>query len=336
MNILEFANQTLLNPRLAVEKKSPTFWPSEGGLTMSLDGRTWREGGCNRKLYYRYMGYPTEQRGNTLDNALILNNGHTVQAYLENVLKIGRVWLGSEVPIQVTRTIQDVGRYVISGAIDIIVQDPDTGRPIFVECKTTGSYGARDGLVQAKAGRLAPKIDHVLQVMPYLDWARNEGGIQDPEFHVIYIERDHMKGAEHIVRLGPDDRAMVENEVGLQVWDDVTLGRLYADFDQTAVAVKEKQIPDRPFQLKYDRATVLWLYEHGKLFAAEMKAVASALKKGIDGPIIDKGDFACKVCPFKYQCWGTAIPSAEPAAFAKIDSSETSGDTPGVIAEAPV
>ena len=310
MRVMPILEESLQNPRLLIEKKSPALWPSEGGIFVERDGRRYRIGGCNRKAYYRLKDFPKDRIGRSVGSQLTLDLGHLIQDWLTNVIKGARVYLGDEVPIQIKRTTVNGNSYLISGSIDIIVQDPDTGRPIFCEIKSVGLWKAMAGLCQSStAGKFAPTEDHVIQVMPYLDVARTEFGVQDPECHIIYICRDkpNLIG-EHVVQIGANGQAVITNDIGVTSWDDVNLQALYADYDQQADMAARDQVPEMPFTTQYSDKDLVWLAEHGMLNQTETKVVKANLKNG-SSPLLRKGDFACHqlYCDFFNTCHDTGI-----------------------------
>jgi hypothetical protein len=304
--------ETLHNPRLEVEKKSSAFWPSEGGITYELHGRPYREGGCNRSVWYRLTGQKKDGRGSSLKSLIEQGFGHYVQSRLAETAKQGRFFLGEEVPIQLTRRKGDL-LYAISGSIDIIIQDPTTGRPVILEIKTTGK--AFFGQVRpTKEGVMRPNTSHVIQVLPYLEWARTEGGIQDPEAHLFYVDRVEADYGEHIVRLNQQGQAVVENDVGIETWEAISMPALYADFDTTALAVREGVPPPRPYTPQYDNVRLKWMYDNGLLNKTDTEKLRKGLEKNDDylspdsPPVLAKGDYPCKWCPFLKTCYGSVTP----------------------------
>lgn len=314
MNVLEIVSRTLAHPRFEVEKKSPAFWPSEGGIVLTVDNMQIREGGCNRRMYYRFLDYPKDGRGMDLRGAVSTTTGHTLQGIFTEALKKARVYLADETPIQVTRRTASGIRYYISGSIDITIQDPNDpehGRPWFLECKSMNPWKAKQYCEPTKGGKLEPRVSDVLQVFPYLDWARTVAGVEDPESHIIYVAQDGSCFGEQVVKFGPNDCAIIENQVGRLQWDDVTLGALYADFDKTAEAIKARQVPDRPYTVQYSNERLAHMLKHGDLNKTDAAVVQKRIQDGYQGPYLEKGDWQCAWCPFLTGCYNGFQPDRQ-------------------------
>jgi hypothetical protein len=313
VRLLSLLEETLRNPRLEVEKKSNAFWPSEGGITYELHGRPYREGGCNRASWYRLTNQPKESRGTTFKSAIEQGFGGFVSSKVAQIAMLGRFFLGEEVPISLTRRVDDL-LYSISGAIDVIVQDPISGRPILIECKTTGSayFGQ---VTPTKEGKMAPSTGHVIQCLPYLEWARTEARIQDPQINIFYVERAHAAANEHIVKLNAQGQAVVENDVGITTWTDISMPALYADWDATAKAVRDGTPPDRPYTPQYSNDQIKWRYDNGMLNKTETEKIKRGLERDDDylanekPPVLTKGDFNCAWCPHLKKCYGSIVPT---------------------------
>lgn len=316
MNVLELVSKTLMNPRFEVEKKSPAFWPSETGITLTVDGHQVREGGCNRKLYYRYLDYPKDGRGIDLRGAVATTTGHTLQGIFTEALKKARVYLADETPIWVTRKTPSGIKYNISGSIDITIQDPNDpehGRPWFLECKSMNPWKAKQYCEPTKDGKLAPRVSDVLQVFPYLDWARTVAGVEDPEAHIIYVAQDGSCFGEQVVRFGANDCAIIENQVGRLEWPDVNLGALYADFDATAEAIRSRVPPERPYTKQYSNARLASMLKLGELNKTDSATVLKRMQDNYEGPWLAKGDWECTYCPFATGCYNGFQPEQQQA-----------------------
>jgi hypothetical protein len=325
VRFLPLVEETLLNPRLEVEKSSPSFWPAEGGISFEFAGKVIREGGCNRKTWYRLKGYKKDGRGKTLKSELDQQYGHFFQGVLTKAALRGRFYLGDEVPIRLSRRTNDGLPYDITGSVDLMYQDPMTGRPALVEAKSTGS--AYFGQVHpTKEGKMAPGVGHAIQCLPYLAWARDIGGIEDPQINIVYADRGASTTGEHVMTLGPNDQAVIENDVGVQTWDHISLPALYADFDRGATDLQKDEPPPRPYMLRYDNNHIRWMYENGLLNKTDTKKVEKFVESDPDAlandkpPVLVKGDFACNWCDFAKTCYGSVVPNAGGGVFSSLDS----------------
>jgi hypothetical protein len=324
-------SETLANPRLEVEKNSPAFWPAEGGITFEVDGKKVREGGCSRKIWYRLAQVKKDTRGKSLKALLDQRYGNFAQNQLTETAKIGRFYLGDEVPIQLHRRGSN-GDYLISGSIDIIVQDPLTGMPFLVEVKSTGK-AFMGQVIPDRNGRMAPNVSHVIQCLPYLAWAKEVGKIEDPEIHIFYIDRSNHETGEHVLRLNANTEAVVENVIGTETWPHISLNALYEDFNILNGYVKAGAPPPQPYKYQYDNDDIVWMYKTGRLNKTDSAKVERVLEKSPDSatngkpPILVKGDFLCRVCEFRKTCYGV-LPIVPTNDVSDVDLGSSAAEVP--------
>lgn len=305
MDIFKHLDEHLLNPFLAVEKVSTSIWPSESGVLVEKFGRVVRVGGCDRKVFYRMTGTPKDARGNDFGGSLVMEMGHMIQGWISDKFKTSRIFIDSEVPVLINGESPNGVPYSVSGSIDEVIQDPDTGRPEFVEVKSVGHWKAMDGLCTPdRDGVFLPDESHILQVVPYLDVVRDKFGVKDPVFNIIYVDRDQPKyHAQHVVRLSPGGIPIISNLAGEFPLAHLGLVELHKDWGRIADAVHTKQIPNRPFARQYDNETIEWMYTTNQLTKTDMKMVDSA-RKAQAPTLLNKGDFACRFCDFARTCYG--------------------------------
>ena len=56
-------DEVRLKPQMWVQRMSYSQWPGEGGVTLEVDGRNVRYGGCRRRSFYRYLHYKPDTIG---------------------------------------------------------------------------------------------------------------------------------------------------------------------------------------------------------------------------------------------------------------------------------
>lgn len=293
-----------LNPKVRANRLSYAQWPGEGGVTVEYDGRRIRFGGCRRRAFYRYKNYRPDQWGVDFSSYWKMNAGNIIQDMIGNDFKASGIWMASELPVSLIRK-GDFGVYRISGRIDEVIRNPGTGNIEIVEVKSTGVWGEA-GKITPKPGKpFLPEVDHVLQVMPYLDWLRlpNQGPIKNPVCNILYFSREGGK-AQHRVYFGNDDEIIIENSAGQHPWPHIRLPDLYADFDSKAAFFAANEVPERDFEMKWSRETVIWKKDHGELNKTQTKEVEKKLAAGETGDLIDKGDWQCAFCPYQLGCYG--------------------------------
>lgn len=314
----------LANPVLKVERESRSIHPSSMGILLDRDGRVQRFGGCDRAEYYRLRRYPTQRVPMDFDGRFATSVGKLTEDIMKDVFQRGWVYVGDEVPVTIERKSAKGTRYRISGRIDLIIKDPKTGYPIFLELKTPGDYKAPGNCerkngpkalksVQLKDTPYLPDLGYVVQVMPYLWWAREELGLVDPEFNILIYTRGYRKKGEHIVRFHRDDSIVIENADGVTHMPDLTMARVFEDTDRLADAVRAGEEPMRPFERQYSHGTIMRMFEAKAMTKGDYEAVAKQLEKDPNAEVVlldanknPKGDWNCnpKWCPYYHGCYG--------------------------------
>lgn len=339
VRILEVANAVLANPKVTVERRSTTFWPSEFGLWVEKHGRRVREGGCNRAAYYRFTGTPPDSWGSNLSSELVMSFGNLAEEILAAPLKVAYPqqpcgFMAAQVPVWLERKSPGGVRFIISGKIDLMVGERTEGnleRPIGVECKSASNFQCCSpyglGLVKpTKKGKFGPRMKDVLQVMPYLTWFK-EQGVEAPEFHLIYFCRDDGACAEHVLTLSDKGELTVENDGGVTVHEQITEESVFADLGVLADAIKARAIPDRPFKIQYSNDDLDWMDQNGMLSATDSKNIAAAKARKEEGQWLAKGDFNCRFCDYAQRCWqGIELNSV--GAMRTLDTSAERGTVP--------
>lgn len=295
--------QVWQKPDVWVPRRSYAQWPGEGGLTVEVDGRKVRYGGCRRRAFYRYNNYKPDGIGDDFGGLFKKECGNFTQGLLRESLMRGKIWVATEVPISLVREGQ-FGKYRLSGRIDEMFLRPDTNTVEAIEFKTKGAYGAQGVMNPTKAKPLAPDRGEVIQTMPYLTWlGMPNQGIPEPAVNMLYFSREGDKG-QHRITFNDQGQIQIENAAGTQVWAPFTMEALWADFDEKARMIVAGEVPERDYEMTWSRETVLWKKDHAELNATDTKKVEGKVKKGDTGQLLDKGDWQCAWCPYQLGCHG--------------------------------
>jgi len=313
MNIWGTIEQILRNPAVRTERESTSLHCGDSGVSLQIDGRWVRQGGCRREQYFRFHRYPRAV-GFDVQAMTRMGFGTFAEGLVKEPLMQAGIFLGTQVPVTIVRkTPMDV-QYRINGFIDFLVKNEEN-RPEIVEMKTTGAYGEKGVITGSSNNPLCPKPEHVLQVVPYIDWLTlpNQGIPQDKaKANIIYLSREG-KYAQHVVSLYPGTRhVVITNEAGTIQWTHITPETIYQDFDGLADAIATGNPPPPDFELQWSRETVLWKYKHNEFNKTDTETVKRKIDAGEQGRLLDGGDWQCAVaCPYAKGCW-SPDPSFKP------------------------
>lgn len=318
VNVWAIIEQVLRNPAIRAERESSSLHCSSAGISLQIDGRTIREGGCRRAQFFRYHRYPKDEVGTNVESMTKMGFGSFAEALIAEPMKIGGIFLGTQVPVSIVRSTQSGLQYKINGYMDFMIRDPKTGRPEICELKTTGVFGEKGVIEATKDNPLVPKIEHVLQVVPYIDWLTmpNQGvPIEHAKCNIMYLSREGNK-SQHVVQLHPTEKhVIISNDAGVLQWTHITPEAIYRDFDVLAEQIGKgpgiENAPPPDYQIKWDRDTVIWKAEHGELNKKNTDLVNQKIRAGEVGPLLDMGDWNCAWCDYARGCWNPS-PSFAP------------------------
>lgn len=266
--------------------KEEFFYPTEASVEIVSPGKEKEViGNCMRASYYRYKGGFTGTAFTSYTQWIFLT-GRAVEAELIDKWKEMGIWVDNNIKF---RSVE----HHISGEIDVVVRDPQTGELILVECKTYYGYEATKEICgNPKKGILGkPKDSNLLQILIYLYlhqhiFARGK---------LIYIDKTCKDHAEFEITLSKEDGKTYPVINGI-VQRRFAIEQILDRYKMLRISVIEDDIPDRDFELVYSAKKI------EKLFAA--KEISKTKyekwqKKGI--PI---GDWNCNYCRYKIECWG--------------------------------
>jgi len=318
MILTDKLKQVILHPPVRDIRHQTAYYPSSAScITVDPDtGLRKAIGSCLRKQWYAIKGVTPTDPGDSA-NQLKKEMGGVIQALIEDKLKAAGLWMASETRIWIPK-------YKLSGRIDSWVWDPKTldrggaKVPIMVEFKSTGRF-QEPGTIKLSKGKLLPKDEHVAQVLPYLDFYSQYPGY----FHgepvrciVFVIGRDSMEWCEHVVFLGgsghfgmplkEEDRyAIVQNQAGTFQLKYITLKGIYNRWLQLTEFLRQKQIPDRDYELQYSNDKLAKLVGAGQLSKTDVGKIAKAQKGDPEGKgcWLPKGDWQCGWCDWKTHCY---------------------------------
>lgn len=278
--------------RLPVVKEE-FFYPTEASVELIEDGEKKIIGNCLRASYYRYKGGFTGSAFSSYTQWIFLT-GKAVESELIDKWKEMGIWVDNNIKF---RSVE----HHISGEIDVVIRDPQTGELILVECKTYYGYEATKELCgNPKKGIVGqPKDQNLLQILIYLYlhqhiFARGK---------LIYIDKTCKDHAEFDITLSKegDNTYPIINGV---VKRRFSVEQILERYQKLEDHVDTNILPDRDFELVYSTDKIEKLFAEKKISKTKYEKWQ---KKGT--PI---GDWNCNYCRYKIECYGLDAPSTEP------------------------
>lgn len=307
-DIFEIIDDITVKPLVVSTRKSSGFYPSSASVSwLNAQGELKTEGACLRAEWYSAKSFPgTAVTSPQMEDKKAIGDWFS-QRFVEKFKRAG-LYVGDEVSFYH----DDIG---VSGRVDIIIKDPykapsPPARPlpkdcIGVEIKSLGGYMNTKGTVfSTKDTPLMPKIEHILQVMLYLDYYRNFGLNR---WLIIYQDRESMEKSWHLVTLNETGNPIVSNDSGVKTLD-FTIAMVKERYRQLKAAIDSNIIPNRDYALQYSNQKILDMKEAGILSKTDTEKINRILTKyknvsEIKDPLITKGDWRCRYCAYVQTCW---------------------------------
>lgn len=306
------------------------------------------EGKCLRAEWYRIKQEPPTEQSDA-PGILKMNAGDILQPLVEHYFKVAGLWRQSE-----TSFFHE--KMKLSGRVDFWLVDPTQtagGREILVPCevKSIGKY-AEAGTCYPKSGRMMPKTDALLQVIPYLD--HYSQFLPNTKIVLFYIGRDSMVLGEHHVWLAgageygmaaKEDKRyiMVSNETGTYELKHLSVRGVYERYYELNRYKRSDEEPPPDYEDQWDNRRIKAYaeagVEFGKLNKTEITKVKKALEKDPSQadddsrPLIEKGDWPCRYCPWYTRC-RTGLKHMKKPVFRDSGQDQLIPDEPPVVDDA--
>lgn len=327
---IQHATEYMSRPRLG-DKKPPTLWPSEAtAIITNQYGEQEVVGKCRRATFFRYLldsyefdrkfiNYKPlveELKGKSIPTdpylQWIWRAGELYEEHLIGLAKASGVYIADQVPIYAPQ-------WNLSGKIDLVVVNPDTGLFSAVEVKSVYGFNANFVLgtpTDRKKGQLGtPKDSNLMQIALY-DWwyASEHSGFE--ESRLVYGARDTGRFAEYAIKTPYDEEKSQYNITyeGLAPTDTspttspITIDSILAQYKFVSDSLDNGKIPARDFDQQYSDEKIALLHSRGELSKADSERVAKRLEQIQQGKDklnkqIEKGDFQCNFCQFAKVCY---------------------------------
>ena len=321
----------MTRPRLG-NQKHPTLWPSDAtAIIPNDDGSKSVIGKCRRSSFFRYLTdlYYFDPEKYSHYEKLVENlaqQAQEVDPYMRWIWKQGDLY--EEYCLQ---TSKDSGVYIadqtqvyvpefnISGKIDIVSLNPETGKYKIVECKSV--YGFNGNMVlgtpsQRKNGKMGePKESYLMQLGMYQWWYANQNDAFEDAL-IVCGARDTGKFAEYGLTVELNEETGKQHIYwyphfpypGSKVDSKITIESITSNYKYIQQCIDSGTIPDKDYTIQFTDDEIQSMYEAGTLTKTETSRVKRRLEqietksKKINKQI-EKGNWQCRFCKFKTVCF---------------------------------
>lgn len=173
----------------------------------------------------------------------------------------------------------------------------DRSKMVVIENKTVKGYYGPKLCIFPDKGIYEPKKEvHVLQVSLYLDKLTREG-MPMVEAQLWYMARDEGTTGTHFVNIVYDSEKEVRKIIVNGVWyKGFTIDAVNLESNKLRMAVDEKKIPERAYQLQYPAKKLTKMLHNDLLNKKDTNLVEKE-------EFCPKGDMTCTYCKWKNECW---------------------------------
>lgn len=282
-SLLSIVNHAIITQLVEESRHNYGFYPSEASISFINEfGENEVVGDCHRKSYWKRAG---EKATNTISAPAQrkMDFGNYLHDLEVNYYKKARIYVADEVRFWNKEK-------QVSGRVDAFVMLD--GNLVGVEIKSIYEYYGRMGVIDCPRGVVfAPKKEHVMQVMLYLDYFKEVS-----LFKISYIDRGSAASAEHDIRLNSDGCPVVNGKT----WEWLTLAGIYERFAVLKQYLTDKTLPPCDYCLVYPKERLQVLYETGRLNKTQMVQFEKGLV--VMSGKNKMGDWQSSYCPYKNKC----------------------------------
>jgi len=303
----------LAQPSFEGIRKSVFFHPSSASVEVSSPIGRKVIGSCLREQYYRVTDEPTTSVGE-VDYSISAMIGDKISELVVELIDTHGFKMGLQ-RLAVEHSFFDP-RINVSGRCDIIAWDYNSNEPVGLEIKSVGEYKASKTIEE-------PAEEHVMQAVLYLDYYRTfmpKDNALPKKWYIWYVSRTEnyqIKSKKHnspltmlwdyYVTLDDEGIPTVHTSTKNIKMAHLAVKNIHARYHQLSDFINNKLLPPRDFDIKYSEEKITTLHQLGLLTRkADVEAVDKWLAKGAqkDKLKVEMGDFECKLCPWKEECWG--------------------------------
>ena len=259
MKVWKIVDEYLMRPPPLKTSRLPTFYPSAAACISDEDGVT-PIGACLRANYYRCAGYEKSDQ-DSVWSQYVFGGGNIWESWFQDKLKGAGVLLASNMKFV------DVERY-ISGEIDALIWDEETGRKIIIEMKTFFGYEAKKNLVGNRNVKPKPKDPHLLQACIYLNHFKDEVD----EAVLMYFARDDHTRAEFSISRHHENGKTYPKITTVHLGSEyvyvdkrITLEGIYSRYEDLMKASRDAKLPKPDYMHIYPEEKVIAMHGRGEI-----------------------------------------------------------------------
>jgi len=335
---MDYLTSYLQRPKLG-DARHPTLWPSEASAMIEdTHGRPKVVGKCRRSTFFRYLvsNYKFYNKYNHL--SLLVNDieqkyispdryllwlwaaGELYEEYIVNLSKAAGIFVETQTQVYVPE--QNV-----SGKIDVITINPDSGKKRINEIKSVYGFGANAVLgtpYERKKGLSGtPRDSNLMQIALY-HWkiAANNSNFENSA--LLYGSRDTGRYAEYSIWTENQDGYTIIKYQGISpkittaIQSPITIDSILQDGYQYVINHLEAgEVPPRDYELQYTQEKINELYNDKELSKTDTEKHEKILERITDNILrieagkkplkelkpIEKGDWQCDRCSYKNVCY---------------------------------
>lgn len=258
MKIWKILDEYLMRPPALKTNRLPTFYPSAASTIDEISGEP--IGACLRSNYYRCAGF-SKSDPDSVWSQYVFGGGNLWEAWFADKMKGAGILLASGLKFQ------DLERY-ISGELDMVALDPETGKKVILECKTAWGYEAKKRLAGNRSVYPRPKDPNLLQSFLYLDQFKDE---VDEVILFYFFRDDHTRVEFSITRevIGGKTYPRIETtwngEPFVRIDKRVSMEGIYDRYKDLMDALKAAKLPPPDYEHIYSEERVEQLWEAGEI-----------------------------------------------------------------------
>ena len=245
MNVWKLIDDHLMEKPLLKVERLPTFYPSAASCR-SEDNETDIIGACLRANYYRCAGYEKSDEDN-LWSQYVFAGGNLWERWVSDKLKEIGVHKASNLKFA------NIEKY-ISGEVDIVVEEPETGDPVILEMKTFFGYEGKKRICGNTKIKPKPKDPHLLQAFLYLSQFKD----QVKKVVLMYFARDDHSRQQFVLtaykegdKTYPRVETNYRGELYSYVDKRITMEGIYHRYDELMDTLKKQELPAADFEHEY-------------------------------------------------------------------------------------
>lgn len=349
-SFIDYITDREYQPRLG-DPRAPTLWPSEASCLVDTPEGKQISGACRRAVFFRYItsAYEYEPEKFKQYKSLISDLKKEIiepDRYLVWIWKMGEMFedyliqqaknKGVYIDGQISVWLREIK---MSGKIDIIIINPNTGKYSVVEAKSVYGFGGSKVLGTESQRRGNPKKG----ILPAMGVPKDSNIMQIAlyQWHLLYSKRDHsvlnastLEDArltygsrdtgvygEFLIRVeeNGDVYYRYNGPIYSDTWikHEINVLSIHKEYQYVLDCVKSNIIPDRDYELLYPQSRVEKLYKLNLLTETDKKQfekiqerlkenidrIAKNLKPKVNLKDVEVSDWRCKFCQYQSVCY---------------------------------